>query len=83
MMEAMGYGLPVLASNITANLEVGLPEGDYFPLGDTQALAKQMAVKLDQPLSSKQAEAQSAEVAVTYGWSGIADQTLAVYQRLI
>ena len=83
MMEAMGYGLPVLASNITANLEVGLPEGDYFPLGDTQALAKQMAVKLDQPLSSKQAEAQSAEVAATYGWSGIADQTLAVYQRLI
>lgn len=83
MMEAMGYGLPVLASNITANLEVGLPEGDYFPLGDTQALAKQMAVKLDQPLSSKQAEVQSAEVAAIYGWSGIADQTLAVYQRLI
>lgn len=83
MMEAMGYGLPVLASNITANLEVGLPEGDYFPLGNTQALAMQMAVKLDQPLSSKQAEAQSAEVAATYGWSGIADQTLAVYQRLI
>lgn len=83
MMEAMGYGLPVLASNITANLEVGLPEGGYFPLGDTQALAKQMAEKLDKPLSSKQAEAQSAEVAATYGWSGIADQTLAVYQRLI
>lgn len=83
MMEAMGYGLPVLASNITANLEVGLPEGDYFPLGNTKALAKQMAAKLDQPLSSKQAEAQSAEVAATYGWSGIADQTLAVYQRLI
>lgn len=83
MLEAMGYGLPVLASNITANLEVGLSEGDYFPLGDTQALAKQMAVKLDQPLSSKQAKAQSAEVAATYGWSGIADQTLAVYQRLI
>lgn len=83
MMEAMGYGLPVLASNITANLEVGLPEGDYFPLGDTQALAKQVAVKLDQPLSRKQAQTQSAEVAATYGWSGIADQTLVVYQRLI
>lgn len=83
MMEAMGYGLPVLASNITANLEVGLPEGDYFPLGDTQALARQMAVKLDQPFSPEQAKAQSAEVAATYGWSGIADQTLAVYQRLI
>lgn len=83
MMEAMGYGLPVLASNITANLEVGLPEEDYFPLGDTQALARQMAVKLGQPFSAEQAKAQSAEVAATYGWTGIADQTLAVYQRLI
>ena len=83
MMEAMGYGLPVLASNITANLEVGLPEADYFPLGDTQALARQMAEKLDRPLSAEQAAEQSADVAATYSWSGIADQTLAVYQRLL
>ncbi|MBX8812094.1 glycosyltransferase family 4 protein [Pseudochrobactrum algeriensis] len=83
MMEAMGYGLPVLASDITANLEVGLPEADYFPLGDTQALAKQMAEKLDQPFSAAQAAEQSAEIAKNYSWSGIADQTLAVYQRLL
>lgn len=83
MMEAMGYGLPVLASDITANLEVGLPEADYFPLGDMQALAKQMAEKLDQPFSAEQAAEQSAEIAKNYSWSGIADQTLAVYQRLL
>lgn len=83
MMEAMGYGLPVLASNITANLEVGLPEADYFPLGNTKALARQMVVKLDQPWTAQQAAHQSAEVAATYGWSGIADQTLAIYQRLL
>ena len=83
MMEAMGYGLPVLASNITANLEVGLPEADYFPLGDTQALAKQMVEKLGRPFSAEQAAEQSAEIAKNYSWSGIADQTLAVYQRLL
>lgn len=83
MMEAMGYGLPVLASNITANLEVGLPDEDYFPLGDVQALARQMALKLDQPFSPQQAAQQSAEVAATYGWGGIADQTLEVYRRLL
>ncbi len=83
LMEAMGYGLPVLASNITANLEVGLPEADYFTLGDVDALARQMAVKLDQPYDAQQAARQSADVAKTYGWAGIADQTLAVYQRLL
>lgn len=83
LMEAMGYGLPVLASNITANLEVALPEDDYFPLGDTPALAQQMSAKLDKPFSAEQAAKQSAEIAATYGWSGIADQTLAVYRRLL
>lgn len=83
LMEAMGYGLPVLASNITANLEVGLPKADYFTLGDVEALATQMAGKLDQPFSAEQAAQQSADVAKTYGWAGIADQTLAVYRRLL
>lgn len=83
MMEAMGYGLPVLASNITANLEVGLPEADYFPLSNTQVLAHQMADKLNHPYSNEQSAAQSAQIAEKYGWSGIADQTLAVYKRLL
>lgn len=83
LMEAMGYGLPVLASNITANLEVGLPDSDYFPLGDQDALAQKLAEKLRHPYSPEQAQAQAADVAKHYGWSGIADQTLAVYQKLL
>lgn len=83
MMEAMGYGLPVLASNITANIEVGLPVTDYFPLGNTAALVQQMAFKLDQPFSVQQAAQQSADVAETYGWTGIAEQTLTVYRQLL
>ena len=30
----MSYRLPVVVSDIPANLEVGLPAGDYFPTGD-------------------------------------------------
>ena len=32
MLEALSYGLPVLASDIPANVEVGLPSEHYFPL---------------------------------------------------
>lgn len=39
MLEALSYGLPVIASDIPANLEVGLPSEHYFPLGDVGALA--------------------------------------------
>src|SRR5262249_16634444 len=32
LLEALTYGLPVLASAIPANLEVALPESSYFPV---------------------------------------------------
>lgn len=38
LLEAMSYRLPVIVSDIPANLEVGLPEGCYFPMGNTEAL---------------------------------------------
>ena len=43
MLEALSYGLPVLASDIPANLAVGLEPKDYFPLGDIPALARRPA----------------------------------------
>ena len=39
ILEALSHGLPVVASDIPANLEVGLPGDCYFPLGDVDALA--------------------------------------------
>ncbi len=80
LLEAMGYGLSVLASDITANLEVGLPEDDYFPLGDIDALAEAMRRKLAAPLSPQASQALIDRIARDYSWSGIADRTLAVYE---
>src|SRR5262249_52916705 len=42
LLEALSYGLPVLASDIPANLEVALPPASYFPLGDVTALAQRL-----------------------------------------
>ena len=33
LLEALSFGLPVIASDIAANLELGLPAGNYFPMG--------------------------------------------------
>ena len=38
LLEALSYGLPVLASDIAANLEIGLSRTSYFPLGDVRHL---------------------------------------------
>jgi glycosyltransferase involved in cell wall biosynthesis len=83
LLEAMGVGLPVLASDITANLEVGLPAEDYFPLGDVERLAAAMREKLAVPFDSGRAASQGGQVEKDYGWLSISDQTLGVYNAVL
>lgn len=40
LLEAMSYKLPVIVSNIPANMEVGLPYPCYFKIGDVGQLQK-------------------------------------------
>lgn len=83
LLEAMGYGLNVLASDITANVEVGLSEESYFPLGNVDALKNALRQKIDNPLTSKQSQEMIDSIARDYSWSGIADRTLEVYKSTL
>lgn len=42
LLEAMSYGIPVVASDIPANLEIGLDENHYFPCGNIEILADRL-----------------------------------------
>ena len=83
LLEAMAYGLPVLASDIVANKELKLPEGDYFPLGDIEALAGAMAARLADLPDEDAMRGQAAAVRRAYGWGAIADRTALLYRRAI
>ncbi|WP_404947040.1 glycosyltransferase family 4 protein [Rhizobium terrae] len=83
LLEAMSYGLPVLASDIVANHEVDLPPEDYFPAGNVDALAKALARKLDEPFGQEIALARIREVEQTYAWPSITRSTLAVYKSVL
>lgn len=80
LLEALSYGLPVLASYIPANVEVGLPEGQYFQLGDVAALAARLELLAVAPMAVPDRDARRRWVAERYDWRQIAEQTLAVYR---
>ncbi len=83
LLEAMAYGLPVLASDIVANKELKLPDEDYFPLGDIEALAGAIAARIDDMPTEEAMRAQATAVGRAYSWSGIADRTALLYRRAI
>jgi len=82
MLEALSYGLPVVASDIPANLEVGLPAEHYFPLGDVPALAAHLKDFAAQPLTVEERESRRAWVSGRFDWKDIARRTLKVYQAV-
>jgi glycosyltransferase involved in cell wall biosynthesis len=82
LLEALSYGLPVLASDIPANLEVGLESSSYFPVGDLQALSAGLQTVSQQPRDGESRLARRRIVSDTYNWDVIADSTLKVYARV-
>lgn len=83
MLEALSYGLPVVASNIPANLEVGLPTEHYYTLGDVDALAARLSEFAARPLNPETRESRRAWVSERFDWRDIACRTMAVYQTVV
>lgn len=83
MLEALSYGLPVVASDIPANLEVGLPVENYYPLGDVDALAERLREFSARPLNAEARESRRAWVSERFDWRDIARRTMAVYQGAV
>jgi glycosyltransferase involved in cell wall biosynthesis len=82
ILEALSYGLPVVASDIPANLEVGLPVKHYFSLGDVNALAEKLSEFAAIPLTLEAREIRRSWVSERFDWNDIARRTMAVYEAV-
>lgn len=76
LLEAMSYGVKVIVSDIPANKEVGLPESDYFPVGNVSMLTEKLESVIEQPLQHIDYDMKK------YDWEKIADQVTNVYKEL-
>ncbi len=82
-LEAMMHGAPVVSSNATCLPEVHGDGAHYFDPLDTAAMADAIsAVLTDQALRQKLITAGAAQAA-KYSWRRMAEQTLAIYDRVL
>lgn len=95
LLEAMSYGLDVLASDIGANRIAALEPADFFPVGDIDAMASAITRKLaahntlsdsgmsDGGVSERAGRAYRTYDLTPYDWDRIARQTEAVYKSIV
>lgn len=73
LLEAMSYGVKVIVSDIPANLEVGLPQNDYFHVGNVDELAKKLNDVMTHPVEHIEYDMTK------YDWDKIAKKVRKVY----
>jgi glycosyltransferase involved in cell wall biosynthesis len=82
MLEALSFGLPVVASDIPANREVGLGPSHYFPMGDVESLADRLRLFTGQHRDPHACKRTRNWLEQKYSWQRIAEQTHAVYRSV-
>lgn len=83
LLEALSYGLPVIASDIPANLELGLDAKSYFALGDIDKIAVLLVQHSQQAISEEKRMHVRAWVNTRYNWKTIAEKTYKEYSNVI
>lgn len=73
LLEAMSYGVKVIVSDIPANMEVGLPQNNYFHVGNVDELAKKLNDVMTHPVEHIEYDMTK------YDWDKIAREVRKVY----
>lgn len=76
LLEAMSYQLPVIVSDIPANLEVGLDKEMYFPCGNIGELSRMLQQNIDKAFCRVTYDMSK------YNWDIIASQVEEIYRKL-
>ena len=83
LLEALSYGLPVLASDYRCQSRLNLAPADYFAMGDVDALAAALGRKLSSPFDEDGTTALTNQIQTDYSWKKIGERTAAVYRSVL
>lgn len=76
LLEAMSYRLPVIVSDIPANMEIGLDQSCYFPVGNVEELVRKLQKSMTEDVYRVDYDMRK------YDWDVIAEQVSKVYHYL-
>jgi len=83
LLEAMAYGLPVIASDIPENLEAVQNQALTFRNKNVDDLTKKIAQLVENPEAAEEMGRELKKLADTrYNWEAIADQFESVYKEI-
>lgn len=82
LLEAMGYGLSCIVSDIAGNRTVELDEGRYFKPGDTEELCRKIERYIHQPLTDHEVLDQIHYITDSFDWKNVADRTMEIYESI-
>ena len=77
LLEAMSFHLPVVVSDIQANLQINLPSNNYFSVGNEQSLVEKINLQLESQFETIKYDLTQ------YNWDQVAVQTKEVFQKLM
>ena len=86
LIEAMAFGLPVIASNIEPIEDIAnLKKQSIITINpnDPSALAEAIILLLKNPLLRKSMSINAKEIASTLSWEHIAERTLDLYEKIV
>ncbi len=81
LMEALSYGIPIIASDIPANLEIGLDRRYYFRMGDIEALATKLRSIPELAWSREAIENTRRCLETKQTWQSVAECTISLYRK--
>jgi glycosyltransferase involved in cell wall biosynthesis len=82
LLEALSAGCAVVGSDIPANHEIELPAQCYFPVGDVDAMARALR-EVPHVIPSDLWDGLRRRIHTEYDWTRIAEQTVALYNRMV
>lgn len=83
LLEGLGYGVQVLASDIKANTQFELGEKYYFKQGDIEDMKSKILYHLNNRIDDAERLNHFRMLEEKYNWDKIADETISVYKEML